>query len=133
MKRILLPLLLACASLLSAQTRKTPRPAAPSASKLISIHVTGSTRYTPAQIAAATGLQLGQVVNDEDFKGVSQHLGETGAFNNVAYTFQFNPEGIKLDVQVTDSEPFVRAQRTSAHENQIVSPGGREASGAYLE
>ncbi len=34
-------------------------------------------------------------------------MGETGAFSNVAYTFQFNPEGIKLDLQVTDSEPFV--------------------------
>jgi outer membrane protein assembly factor BamA len=100
-------LLLACASLLSAQTRKPSRPATPSSSKLISIRVTGSTRYTPAQIAAATGLQLGQVVTDDDFKQVSRHLGETGAFNNVAYTFQFNPEGIKLEVQVTDSEPFV--------------------------
>jgi outer membrane protein assembly factor BamA len=106
-KRILLPFLLVCASLLSAQTRKPPRPAAPSASKLISIRATGSTRYTPAQIAAATGLRLGQVVTDDDFKEVSRHLGETGAFNNVAYTFQFNPEGIKLDLQVTDSEPFV--------------------------
>jgi outer membrane protein insertion porin family len=100
-------LLLACATLLSAQTRKPSRPAAPSSSKLISIRATGSTRYTPAQIAAATGLRLGQVVTDDDFKEVSRHLGETGAFNNVAYTFQFNPEGIKLEVQVTDSEPFV--------------------------
>jgi outer membrane protein assembly factor BamA len=106
-KRILLPFLLACASLLPAQTRKPPRPAAPSASKLIAIRATGSTRYTPAQIAAATGLRLGQVVTDDDFKEVSRHLGETGAFSNVAYTFQFNPEGIKLEVQVTDSEPFV--------------------------
>ena len=106
-KRIFLPFLLACASLLSAQTRKPPRPAAPSASKLISIRATGSTRYTPAQIAAATGLRLGQVVTDDDFKDVSRHLGETGAFNNVAYTFQFNPEGIKLAVQVTDTNPFV--------------------------
>jgi len=106
-KRILLPFLLACASLLAAQTREPPRPAAPSASKLISIRATGSTRYTPAQIAAATGLRLGQVVTDDDFKEVSRHLGETGAFNNVAYTFQFNPEGIRLDLQVTDSEPFV--------------------------
>jgi outer membrane protein assembly factor BamA len=106
-KRILLPFLIACASLLSAQTRKPPRPASPSASRLISIRVTGSTRYTPAQIIAATGLQLGQVVKDDDFKGVSQQLGETGAFSNVAYSFQFNPEGIKLDIQVTDSDPFV--------------------------
>jgi outer membrane protein assembly factor BamA len=101
------PFLLACASLLSAQTRKPPRPAAPSASKLISIRATGSARYTSAQVAAATGLRPGQVVTDDDFKEVSRHLGETGAFNNVAYTFQFNPEGINLEVQVTDSEPFV--------------------------
>jgi outer membrane protein assembly factor BamA len=106
-KRILLLFLLASASLLFAQTRKPLRPAAPSASKLISIRATGSTRYTPAQLAAATGLRLGQVVTDDDFKEVSRHLGETGAFNNVSYTFQFSPEGIKLEVQVTDSDPFV--------------------------
>lgn len=99
--------LLACASLLPAQTHKPSRPASQSSSKLISIRVTGSTRYTSAQIAAATGLQLGKVVTDDDFKDVSRHLGETGAFSNVAYTFQFNPEGIKLEIQVTDSEPFV--------------------------
>ncbi len=102
MKRILLTFLLASASLLPAQSRK---PAPPS--KLISIRVTGSTRYTPAQIIAATGLQPGQTVSDEDFKGVSQRLGETGAFSDVAYSFQFNPEGIKLDLQVSDSNPFV--------------------------
>ena len=101
-KRILLTFLLACASLLPAQTRKPPLP-----SKLISIRVTGSARYTPAQIIAATGLQTGQTVSEEDFKGVSQHLGETGAFSSVAYTFQFNPEGIKLDLQVSDSNPYV--------------------------
>jgi len=106
-RRIFLPFLLLCASLLSAQTRKPAKPAPSSASKLISIRVTGSTRYTPAQLSAATGLQIGQVVTDDDFKEVSRHLGETGAFSNVAYTFQFNPEGIRLDVQVTDSAPFV--------------------------
>lgn len=106
-KRIFLLFLLACASLLSSQTHKPPRLAPLSASKLVSIRVTGSTRYTPAQIIAATGLQLGQVVKDDDFKGVSQHLGETGAFSNVAYTFQFSPEGIRLDLQVKDSDPFV--------------------------
>jgi outer membrane protein assembly factor BamA len=99
-KRIVL-LLLACASLLPAQTRK------PTSSKLISIKVTGSTRYSPAQIIAATGLQLGQTVNDEDFKGVSQHLGETGAFSDVAYSFEFNAEGIRLALQVKDTNPFV--------------------------
>ena len=100
MIRIVL-VLLACASLLPAQTRK------PTSSKLISIKVAGSSRYTPAQIIAATGLQLGQTVDDEDFKGVSQHLGETGAFSDVAYSFEFNAEGIKLALQVKDTNPFV--------------------------
>ena len=105
--RTLPALLLACASLLSAQTRKPSQP--PSSSKLISIKVTGSNRYTPDQIIAATGLQPGQIVSDDDFKSVSRRLGETGAFSNVAYSFQFNAEGTKLDLQVTDSNPFVPA------------------------
>ena len=105
MTRTLPVLLLACASLLSAQTRKPSAP--PSSSKLISINVTGSSRYTPEQIIAATGLQRGQNVSEEDFKSVTRHLGETGAFSDVAYTFQFGPEGMKLALQVTDNNPFV--------------------------
>ena len=98
-------LLLACASLLSAQTRKPSQ--AGSSSKLISVTVTGSSRYTAEQIIAATGLQPGQNVSEDDFKSVTRHLGETGAFSDVAYTFQFGPEGMKLALQVTDSNPFV--------------------------
>ena len=64
----------------------------------------------PEQIIAATGLQTGQNVGEEDFKGVTRHLGETGAFSDVAYTFQFGPEGMKLALQVTDSNPFVPAR-----------------------
>ena len=104
MTRILPVLLLACASLLSAQTRKPSHPA--SSSKLISIKVTGSSRYTPEQIIAATGLQPGQNVSEDDFKSVTRHLGETGAFSDVAYTFQFGPEGMRLALQVTDNNPF---------------------------
>ena len=97
--------MLAFASLLSAQTRKPS--ASPSSSKLISVNVTGSSRYTQEQIIAATGLQPGQNVSEEDFKSVTRHLGETGAFSDVAYSFQFGPEGMKLALQVTDSNPFV--------------------------
>lgn len=105
MNRILPALLLVCASLLPAQTRKPSKPVSPS--RLISIRVTGSTRYTQEQIIASTGLQPGQTVNEDDFKAVSRHLGETGAFSDVAYTFQFSSEGIRLDLQVKDSSPFV--------------------------
>jgi len=107
-KRILLALLLGCASLLFAQARKPSSPASPS--RLLSVKATGSKRYSSDQITAATGLQLGQTVSEDDFKIVSQHLGETGAFNNVAYTFQFSPEGMKLELQVTDSDRFVPAR-----------------------
>jgi outer membrane protein assembly factor BamA len=101
-------LLLGCASLLLAQARKPSSP--PSGFRLLSIKVTGSKRYTPDQIIAATGLQRGQPATEDDFKAVTQQLGESGAFSNVAYTFQFSPEGIKLELQVVDSDQFVPAR-----------------------
>ena len=102
---VYLALLLGCACLLFAQTRKPSSP--PSASRLLSVKVTGSKRYTPDEIIAATGLQRGQPVIEDDFKAITQQLGESGAFSNVAYTFQFSSEGIKLELQVADSDPFV--------------------------
>jgi outer membrane protein assembly factor BamA len=104
-----LVLLLACCSLVSAQTRKPSKPLPPSAFKLISIKVTGTKRYAPDKIIAASGLQIGQTVSEDDFKLVSRHLGETGAFSDVAYAFQFSPEGTKLDLQLTDADRFVPA------------------------
>jgi outer membrane protein assembly factor BamA len=105
--RALPALLLACASLLSAQARKSSPPVSPSASRLLSIKATGSKRYASADIVAATGLQLGQTVSEDDFQRISRRLGESGAFSDVAYTFQSSPAGIKLELHVTDSGPFV--------------------------
>jgi outer membrane protein assembly factor BamA len=109
--RIHLALLLASCTSPPVQTRKpASKPLPPSAFKLISVNVKGSKRYTPEEITAASGLQLGQTVSEDDFKRVSQRLGETGAFNNVAYSFQFASAGTKLDLQVTDSGQFVPAR-----------------------
>ena len=109
--KIHLALLLASCTFLSAQTRKpSGKPLPPSAFKLISIKVTGSKRYAPDELISAIGLQLGQTVSEDDFKRVSQHLGETGAFSNVVYSFQFSPAGTKLELQVTDSGQFVPAR-----------------------
>ena len=91
------------ASSLPAQTTRKP----PSTFKLISINVTGTKRYTPAEIIAATGLQPGQTVSEADFKRASQQLGETGAFSDVAYTYQYSAQGTKLDLQVADSSQFI--------------------------
>jgi outer membrane protein insertion porin family len=97
--------------LFSAQTRKpSSKELPPSAFKLVSINVTGSKRYTPAEIIAASGLRLGETVNEADFKVTSQHLGDTGAFSDIVYSFQYSPEGTKLDLQLTDSEQFVPAR-----------------------
>jgi outer membrane protein insertion porin family len=107
--RALPVLLLACAALLSAQARKSSPPASPSASSLVAIKATGSKRYASTDIVAATGLQVGQAVSEDDFKSISRHLGESGAFSAVAYTFESSPAGIKLELQVTDGGPFVPA------------------------
>jgi outer membrane protein insertion porin family len=97
-------------SLPAAQTRKPAKPLPPSAFKLIAIKVTGNNRYTPEEIIGASGLQVGQTAHEEDFKKASQQLGETGAFTNVAYAFQFSSEGTKVDLQITENDKFVPAR-----------------------
>ncbi len=79
----------------------------PSAFRLIAIRVTGTKRYKPEDIIAASGLQLGQTVSEDDFKQAVRLLGETGAFGDLLYSFQYSPEGTKLELQVQDAEKFV--------------------------
>jgi len=80
-----------------------------SARQLIAIKVTGSKRFPEATIAAATGLQLGTAVNDDDFKKAARHLGDMGVFSEIAYTFTYSFAGTKLELHVTDGEKFVPA------------------------
>jgi outer membrane protein assembly factor BamA len=75
--------------------------------KLISIRVTGSLRYKPEEIIAATGLKVGDVVTDDDLKKVTKELGETGLFRNVSYSYSYSGEGTKLDLQVADSDKLI--------------------------
>ena len=69
--------------------------------------MTGTKRYKPEDIIAATGLQLHQTVSEDDFKKAARTLGLTGAFSDVLYSFQYSPEGTKLELQVQDAEKFV--------------------------
>jgi outer membrane protein insertion porin family len=97
---------------LSAALAQTPRKTAPkdlppSAFKLIAIKTSGTKRYKPEEILAATGLQIGQTVSEDDFKQAARALGETGAFGDVAYSFEYSAEGTTLELQVQDAEPFV--------------------------
>jgi outer membrane protein insertion porin family len=81
-----------------------------SARKLIAIKVTGSKRYPEEAIAAATGLEMGTAVNDDDFKKASRRLGDTGVFTDIAYSFSYSSAGTKLELHVTDAGKFVPAR-----------------------
>ncbi len=78
-----------------------------SARQLIAIKVVGSKRFQEAAIAAATGLQMGTAVTDDDFKKAARRLGDMGVFTEIAYTFSYSSAGTKLELRVTDADKFV--------------------------
>jgi outer membrane protein assembly factor BamA len=82
------------------------------ADKLISLKVTGTTRYTDKEILAASGLQIGQNAADGDFKEAVQHLGESGLFSDVVYSYSSSNAGTRLELQLadTDTNKLVPAQ-----------------------
>ena len=85
------------------------RPVPAADSKLIEIKVTGSKRFTQEEVAAASGLPLGATVGDEEFRKAARQLGESGAFNSIAFTYSYTSAGTKLSFQVTDADKFVPA------------------------
>jgi outer membrane protein assembly factor BamA len=88
----------------SAQTKPSIPPAD---RKLIAITAAGSKRFTSAEIAAASGLMIGTIADDDDFRKASRHLGESGAFNDISYSFSYSSKGTKLAFQVADADKFV--------------------------
>jgi outer membrane protein insertion porin family len=81
-----------------------------SARQLIAIRVTGSKRFPEEAIAAATGLQMGAPVNDDDFKKAARRLGDMGVFTDIAYSFSYSSAGTKLELHVTDAGKFLPAR-----------------------
>lgn len=77
--------------------------------QLIAIKVTGSKRFPQSAIIAATGLQIGTPVTDDDFKRAARQLADTGAFTDIGYSFSYSIEGTKLEFQLTDAAKFVPA------------------------
>jgi outer membrane protein assembly factor BamA len=98
-----------CLSSALAQTprKASPKELPPAAFKLISVKTTGTQRYRSEEIVAASGLQIGQTVSEDDFKKAARLLSDTGAFSDVLYSFQYSAEGTKLELQIHDAEPFV--------------------------
>src|ERR1700751_2688566 len=75
--------------------------------QLIAVTAIGSKRYSENDIVAASGLQLGTTVVEDDFKKASRRLGDLGVFADIAYNFSYSSAGTKLVLQVTDNEKFV--------------------------
>ena len=97
----------ACCSLAVAQNRKPLSEMPASARQLIAIKAVGSKRFSEQDIAAATGLQMGTPVNDDDFKRAARRLGDTGVFTDIAYSFSYSSAGTKLEFHVVDAEKFI--------------------------
>jgi outer membrane protein assembly factor BamA len=75
--------------------------------QLISVKVSGTKRYADDAIIAASGLQMGTTVTEDDFKKAARRLGDLGVFSDIAYTYSYSSAGTKLALQVTDGEKFV--------------------------
>jgi outer membrane protein assembly factor BamA len=103
-------LLLAPCGLSVAAEGQSSKPMSAAERRLIAIKSTGSKRYPEAAIAAATGLQIGSAVTDDDFKKASRRLADSGAFTDVGYTFSYSSAGTKLEFQLTDAAKFVPAR-----------------------
>lgn len=90
-----------------AGAQKTAARGAGASYKLVAVRAAGSQRYTPEEIVAASGLQVGQTVSEDDFKRASERLGQCGAFSDVSYRYEYSGDGATLDFQVADSTDFV--------------------------
>lgn len=75
--------------------------------KLISIEVKGANRLKPEQIASASGLKIGQFVDDNTFKQSAERLGNTGLFTELTYSYKYSTAGCTLEFQVTENDKLV--------------------------
>jgi len=75
--------------------------------QLISVTVSGTKRYSESDIIAASGLQIGTPVVEDDMKKAARRLGDLGVFSDVAYNYSYSSAGTKLVLQVSDVEKFV--------------------------
>ena len=77
---------------------------APSGSAhLDSVLVTGSQRFSSAQIASAIGLRKGEVINRDTLQAAADKLAELGLFANIQYKFSTVATGVAVTYQVMDA------------------------------
>lgn len=91
------------------QARKSAPKPSPDEQKLVSVHVSGTQRFTSQEVIASSGLEIGSVVTPDDFEKAGKRLGESGFFSNVAYSYAHTPTGTKVDLQLADAGRLVPA------------------------
>ncbi len=104
---LLLAISLSTGAYASAQSQKPLSQMPASARNLIAIKVVGSKRFSEQDVAAASGLQIGAPVDDDEFKKAARRLGDMGVFTDIAYSYSYSPAGTKLEFKVTDVDKFV--------------------------
>jgi outer membrane protein assembly factor BamA len=87
-----------CAITVHAQTQ-----APPATAKIASIEVSGSKKFTNAQVAEASGLKVGDVVGKEELQTAANRLAASGNFGEVSYRFTTDAAGIHLIFEVEES------------------------------
>ena len=75
--------------------------------QLLSVKVSGTKRYSDEAVIAASGLQMGTTVVEDDFKKAARRLGDLGVFTDITYSYSYSSAGTKLALQVTDVDKFV--------------------------
>lgn len=70
---------------------------------LDSVLVTGSQRFTSAQIASASGLRIGQEVTRDSLQNAADKLAELGLFQNIQYHFSTMGTGVKVTFELADA------------------------------
>lgn len=85
--------------------------------KLTSIEVTGNKHYSIDQITSVTGLRIGQSVSDDGktvdediFRQAANRVGNTGAFSDVTYRYEYSARGTKFQLQVREADKFLAAR-----------------------
>ncbi len=98
--RVLCVCCLGLALCLAARAQSSAPP--PVSGAVGSVKSSGSTRFSSAQIAEASGLQHGQSLNGEGLQGAANRLVQLGIFSDVRYRFSTQAGAIDVEFQVAD-------------------------------
>lgn len=71
--------------------------------KLSQVKVIGSSKFSEAQIAAASGLIAGQAVSKDDIQAAANRLAELGPFSNVRYRFTSQADTVTVEFTLGDA------------------------------